>query len=53
MMKIIPVCNIRLASLLFTDRGNDNWLIKYEKPGEGGADGQMVSWEMSKQTREG
>lgn len=24
------------------DRGNDNWLIKYEKPGEGGADGQKV-----------
>ncbi|XP_023275051.1 phosphatidylinositol 4-kinase type 2-beta [Seriola lalandi dorsalis] len=22
-----------------TDRGNDNWLIKYEKPGEGGGEG--------------
>lgn len=33
-----------------TDRGNDNWLIKYEKPGEGGADGQKdAEWSESSQ----
>lgn len=47
---MISTCNVPLASLLFTDRGNDNWLIKYEKPGEGGADGPKVSSEISKQT---
>lgn len=26
-----------------TDRGNDNWLIKYEKPGEGG-EGKDAEW---------
>lgn len=51
-VKIISACKVQFSSLWFTDRGNDNWLIKYEKPGEGGAEGQKVSWEISKQTRE-
>lgn len=44
--------SILFSSLWFTDRGNDNWLIKYEKPGEGGANGEKVSCRISKQTRE-
>lgn len=43
MIQILSTCQVWFASLLFTDRGNDNWLIKYEKPGEGGANGQKVS----------
>lgn len=39
-------------SLLFTDRGNDNWLIKYEKPGEGGGNAQKVSSVVLEQTVE-
>lgn len=27
-----------------TDRGNDNWLIKYEKPGEGGEEQKDEEW---------
>lgn len=44
-IEISLTCKVPFPPLVFTDRGNDNWLIKYEKPGEGGANGQKVSSE--------